>query len=190
MPTQSGDDSSGGTKPLTPDTTQASLANAAAVEQARLTVRTFGPLSEVPIGTGPLKFKGAVGVVWSTTEQRSEVTITGLEIAGSVQGDIAIRKAAGWDVLPAGTSGKVLTTKGTGADPAWESAREAAGMMKLWPKLSGVSPVVPPAGYLLCNGAAVSRSTYADLFAVIGESYGPGDGSTTFNVPSLADHTL
>lgn len=36
---------------------------------------------------------------------------------------------------------------------------------------------------LLCNGAAVSRTTYAALFAAIGTSFGSGDGSTTFNVP-------
>lgn len=40
-----------------------------------------------------------------------------------------------------------------------------------------------PGGYLACNGAAVSRSTYADLFAVISTTYGAGDGSTTFNLP-------
>jgi microcystin-dependent protein len=42
-----------------------------------------------------------------------------------------------------------------------------------------------PSGWLLCNGQAVSRSTYASLFAVCGTSYGAGDGSTTFNVPDL-----
>ena len=42
-----------------------------------------------------------------------------------------------------------------------------------------------PAAYLLCDGAAVSRTTYSDLFAVIGTTYGPGDGSTTFNLPDL-----
>ncbi|MDN5275898.1 MAG: hypothetical protein JWN33_547 [Candidatus Saccharibacteria bacterium] len=41
----------------------------------------------------------------------------------------------------------------------------------------------PPAGYLLEDGAAVSRTTYADLFALIGTTYGAGDGSTTFNLP-------
>lgn len=40
-----------------------------------------------------------------------------------------------------------------------------------------------PAGYLLCDGAAVSRTMYPDLFAAIGTTYGAGDGSTTFNVP-------
>jgi microcystin-dependent protein len=44
-----------------------------------------------------------------------------------------------------------------------------------------------PSGFLECNGSAVSRSTYAALFAVIGTTYGAGNGSTTFNVPNLTD---
>lgn len=43
-----------------------------------------------------------------------------------------------------------------------------------------------PTGWLLCDGSAVSRSTYAALFAVVGTTYGYGDGSTTFNVPNTA----
>lgn len=42
-------------------------------------------------------------------------------------------------------------------------------------------------GALLANGQAVSRTTYAALFAAIGTTYGVGDGSTTFNVPNVAD---
>lgn len=42
-----------------------------------------------------------------------------------------------------------------------------------------------PTGYLKANGAAISRTTYAALFAVIGTTFGAGDGSTTFNVPDL-----
>ena len=45
----------------------------------------------------------------------------------------------------------------------------------------------PPDGYLVCNGAKISRETYADLFAVIGTTYGEGDGSTTFTLPNLID---
>lgn len=44
---------------------------------------------------------------------------------------------------------------------------------------------VAPAGFLECNGAAVSRTTYSSLFALIGTTYGAGNGSTTFNVPDL-----
>ena len=42
-----------------------------------------------------------------------------------------------------------------------------------------------PDGWLLCYGQAVSRTTYAHLFAIISTTYGTGDGSTTFNVPDL-----
>ncbi len=42
-----------------------------------------------------------------------------------------------------------------------------------------------PTGYLICDGTAVSRTTYADLFAVLSTTYGSGDGSTTFNVPDF-----
>jgi len=45
-----------------------------------------------------------------------------------------------------------------------------------------------PSGFLECNGAAVSRTTYADLFAIVGTTYGAGDGSSTFNVPDLQDN--
>lgn len=41
-----------------------------------------------------------------------------------------------------------------------------------------------PDGWLFCDGSAVSRTTYADLFAIIGTSFGAGDGSTTFNLPT------
>ena len=44
-----------------------------------------------------------------------------------------------------------------------------------------------PSGYLVCDGQAVSRSTYAALFAVVGTSHGSGDGVSTFNVPNLVD---
>ena len=47
-----------------------------------------------------------------------------------------------------------------------------------------------PEGWLLCNGAAVSRTTYANLFAKIGVTYGSGDGSTTFNLPNLDGRVL
>ena len=47
-----------------------------------------------------------------------------------------------------------------------------------------------PAGFLVCNGGAISRTTYSALFAVIGTTYGSGDGSTTFNLPNLTDRFL
>ncbi|NBS68273.1 tail fiber protein [bacterium] len=79
-----------------------------------------------------------------------------------------------------GTSGNVLTSNGS----AWVSSTPTyvpTGGMMMWGTASA------PTGYLLCNGSAVSRSTYSALFAVIGTSYGSGDGSTTFNLPDFRD---
>jgi len=47
-----------------------------------------------------------------------------------------------------------------------------------------------PSGFLECNGQAVSRSTYAALFAIVSTTYGTGDGSRTFNVPDLQDNVV
>lgn len=51
----------------------------------------------------------------------------------------------------------------------------------------GFGGAAAPSTWLLCDGSAVSRSTYAALFAVIGTAFGSGDGSTTFNVPDSRD---
>lgn len=53
--------------------------------------------------------------------------------------------------------------------------------------VSAFAGSTPPAGYLICDGSAVSRTTYASLFAVIGTIYGAGDGNSTFNLPNLAN---
>lgn len=58
-----------------------------------------------------------------------------------------------------------------------------------------VGAVVPfsgafiPLSWLVCDGAAVSRATYAALFAIVGTTFGAGDGSTTFNLPNLQGQT-
>lgn len=68
------------------------------------------------------------------------------------------------------------TGKWTNANP---SSDTPAGAIVPWVVATA------PSGWLMCNGAAVSRTTYATLFSVIGTTYGAGDGSTTFNVPDL-----
>jgi len=71
-----------------------------------------------------------------------------------------------------------VTTAGVEEAVTYSNAINPAGEIKMWP--TGT----PPAGYLLCDGSPVSRSTYAALFAVIGTTFGVGDGSTTFNLPN------
>ena len=64
-------------------------------------------------------------------------------------------------------------------EPIKESivARLPAGIIAAWPGNT------PPDGWLVCNGATISRTTYADLFAAIGTTFGAGDGTTTFKLP-------
>ena len=59
------------------------------------------------------------------------------------------------------------------------------GEMVLWP-----APTAVPQGWLIANGAPVSRSTFAVLFAAIGTAFGNGDGSTTFNLPNIVSPFL
>jgi microcystin-dependent protein len=47
-----------------------------------------------------------------------------------------------------------------------------------------------PAGWLLCDGSAVSRTNYANLFNIVGTAFGTGDGSTTFNLPDLRGRSI
>jgi microcystin-dependent protein len=60
----------------------------------------------------------------------------------------------------------------------------ATGSIIAWPTAT------PATGFLECDGSAVSRTTYADLFAVISDDYGNGDGSTTFNLPDYRGEFL
>ena len=78
-----------------------------------------------------------------------------------------------------GTSGNLLTSNGT----TWAST--AAPTTFLSGMLMPYAAASAPSGWLLCYGQAVSRSTYADLFAVISTTYGVGDNSTTFNLPDF-----
>ena len=63
------------------------------------------------------------------------------------------------------------------APPGGDSDVLTGGVI-MWPL------AVAPTGYLLCDGQAVSRATFLNLFTAIGTTFGVGDGSTTFNVPN------
>ncbi len=77
-------------------------------------------------------------------------------------------------------AGKILTSNAAGL-ASWQTnaATVPAGMVNAF------AGSTAPSGYLICDGAAINRTTYARLFAVIGTTYGNGNGSTTFNLPDL-----
>lgn len=92
-------------------------------------------------------------------------------------------------------AGNVSLKGETNGDLSWNGNVKVEGDLKVE---SDVSVVIAgeikwfsgsniPAGYLICNGATVSRTTYDKLFAAIGTTWGTGDGSTTFTLPNLID---
>lgn len=64
---------------------------------------------------------------------------------------------------------------------------------QVWPAgsiIQSAALVAPDGNWLECNGAEVNRVTYADLYAAIGDTYGDGDGATTFNLPDLRGRAI
>ena len=83
--------------------------------------------------------------------------------------------------LGIGSTGQVLTV--ASGVPSWATPAVPSGTPT--GTVIFYAKNTAPTGFLKANGAAVSRSTYADLFAVTGTTFGVGDGSTTFNLPDM-----
>jgi microcystin-dependent protein len=77
---------------------------------------------------------------------------------------------------PAGTGNIGVLIEGTASEVA---SQFSAGMIMPY------AGITAPSGWLLCDGSAISRTTFGSLFAVLGTSYGAGDGSVTFNLPDF-----
>ena len=85
-----------------------------------------------------------------------------------------------------GSSGQVLTSKGPGSAPSWQNAAVGvpSGAVQYFALKSA------PSGWIKADGTAISRTTYAALFAAIHTTFGVGNGSTTFNLPDLRGEFL
>lgn len=71
---------------------------------------------------------------------------------------------------------------------SWSNWKEVSGV-----KTGSLMPFAgdtTPSGWLRCDGSAISRTEYANLYAVIGTKYGSGDGSSTFNIPNFVNRTF
>ena len=88
-------------------------------------------------------------------------------------------------------NGEVRTVYGDGTNVFFADTRETIPNMEIAPgAVVMFARNTPPTGWLKADGAAVSRTTYADLFAAIGTVFGAGNGTTTFNVPELRGEFL
>ena len=76
------------------------------------------------------------------------------------------------------------------AEAAAGQAIAAAGSVAPVGTIFAYPVVTAPSGFLLCDGSAVSRTTYSELFDLMGEDFGVGDGSTTFNLPNIKGKTV
>ena len=102
-----------------------------------------------------------------------------LNTVGSSQIDTNAVTASELNISGNGTSGQSVVSDGDGSFSYVSVPAFVSGMVMPY---AGTSA---PTGFLLCGGQAVSRTTYSDLFSVIGTTYGVGDGSSTFNLPDL-----
>jgi microcystin-dependent protein len=103
-------------------------------------------------------------------------------ISGAIssKADTASPTFTGTPAAPTASSGTSTTQVATTAFAMGAAALVMpSGAMLQWPTATA------PTGFLLCTGAAVSRTIYAALFAVIGTTFGAGDGTTTFNLPNF-----
>lgn len=104
-------------------------------------------------------------------------TLTPLvDVSGTGSGTHSVSTISQAITAPIGTSSKALAT----TEFVQTNSNPTGGLM-MWPTATA------PSGWLLCNGTAISRTTYAALFAVIGTTFGSGDGSTTFNLPNYVE---
>lgn len=123
------------------------------------------------------------GLAWGNNRDLGLYTPTASTLAITINGVETIRFNANGSIgigtnNNRGTSGQVLTTAGTGGAVAWANPTPTGSVIAF-------AGQIAPSGWLLCQGQAVSRTTYADLFDIIGTTYGVGDNSTTFNLPDL-----
>lgn len=117
--------------------------------------------------------------------------------AGELKGDPGSRTLYG-SGIPSSSNGNVgdwyYDTASEKWDVYYKSSAQWVKMGQIKGELGGdtvpIGSMLPcvsniiPSGWLLCNGALISRSEYSELFSIIGEAYGAGDGSTTFALPN------
>lgn len=129
---------------------------------------------------------GTVGnfTVNGTLGTTGALTYGGVTLSNSVTGtgSMALSASPTFTGVPAAPTAAAGTNTTQIATTAFVLANGVpTGGLVMWSTASA------PSGFLLCDGSAVSRSTYAALFAIVSTTFGSGDGSTTFNVPNYTN---
>lgn len=129
---------------------------------------------------------GAVRITINTTGPMGPQGISGINGSNGAQGPAGATGQTGV-AGAAGLAGPIGPTGATGA----QGAMGATGPSGLGPVGSVImfAGLNAPTGYLECDGSAINRVTYSNLFTAIGTVWGAGDGITTFNLPSMARKT-
>lgn len=141
-----------------------------------ITGTTVSLTGTVNVVGGVIKNNGGASVTVptvATTGPTSQATINNQALICSTAGVQSYSALA--QPTADGVAGDVMQTNGSAVLSM--AAAPPTGSMVIWTTTSA------PSGYLECDGSAVSRTTYARLFAVIGTTFGVGNGTTTFNLP-------
>ena len=150
-----------------------------------------GSLVTIPNGITAQVYCDGTNFYSSQTGSAGDFTVNGTFYAtGSesltgnlaVGGNLAVTGTTTFTGIPSGPTAAAGTNTTQLATTAFVLSNGApTGGLMMW------GTGTAPSGWLLCAGAAVSRTTYAALFAVIGTTFGVGDGSTTFNLPNYTN---
>jgi len=144
-----------------------SISNAQVVTLANALLPASGGTGITSLGTGVATFLGTPSSANLAAAVTDETGTGSLVFAASPT-------LSGTPLAPTAAVGTNTTQIAT---TAFVQAAGLVGEIKMWGTASA------PTGYLLCDGTAVSRTTYAALFAIIGTTFGTGDTTTTFNLP-------
>ena len=149
-----------------------------------------GTTVTIPNGVTAQVYCDGINTYSSQTGSAGNFTVNGTLIATgltdtgnmTVGGTLAVTGATTFTGIPSGPTASAGTNTTQLATTAFVLSNGApTGGLMMWG--TGTAPT----GWLLCAGTAVSRTTYAALFAVIGTTFGVGDGSTTFNLPNYTN---
>jgi microcystin-dependent protein len=139
-------------------------------------------------GTGASLSLGASGTFLRSTGSAVEfsavgTSLTALNATNLTIGTVPLARLSGITVTEMASANVSQFTNDAGYVSAATASLPIGAMV-------GYGGTSAPTSWLLCDGAAVSRTTYAALFAIIGTNFGVGDGSTTFNVPDSRGRSI